>query len=181
MSFDREQRSFTPYAVDSPGTGDVDRATPGNLKNGALSGSSYENARDATQGAGASTFGIGRGPAYLNAGYERFPETTNAGHHTYEDAAELAEKVKNHQGKRSKRNMLYEPAGPPVPAARPPLGKKVELEEEAAYIVKDSWLSRLVLFLILVISAVALLLVIMIILGKLGPRCPCGSDNGRGM
>ena len=91
--------------------------------------------------------------------------------HQYEDPSGLAE-VLSSTGARRKQNELYEPTE---------LRKSDEQENYSdADLVGDSWLSRLILFLILVVSLASLLLVVLIILGKVGPTCSCNGDTEQG-
>ena len=167
-----QKRSFSPYAIDSP---EVDLSTLRTQNRGSFASSSYENVREPSHSAGRSTFGSPNGPSYLNGGYDHFPEATSPSH-TYEDASKLAEKVLNSTGKRSKRNVLYEPSGP-LHGEQGAARAKADEEYDTGYVVKDSCLGRLILFLILIVSAIALLLVVLIILGKLGPSCSCASTG----
>lgn len=92
--------------------------------------------------------------------------------HQYEDPSRFAETVLSSTGPRRKRNELYEQTEP---------NKSDEQENYSdADIAGDSWLSRLILFLILVVSLTSLLLVVLIILGKVGPSCSCSKDTEQG-
>jgi len=105
--------------------------------------------------------------SYQNPAYENSELA-----HQYEDPSRLAEKVLSSTGARKKRNELYEPTE---------LRKSDEQENYSdADLVGDSWLSRLILFLILVVSLTSLLLVVLIILGKVGPTCSCNGDTEQG-
>jgi len=105
--------------------------------------------------------------SYQNPAYENSEIA-----HQYEDPSRLAEKVLSNTGARRKRNELYEPTE---------LKKSDEEENYSdADQVGDSWLSRLILFLILVVSLASLLLVVLIILGKVGPSCSCNADTEQG-
>jgi len=102
--------------------------------------------------------------SYQNPAYENSELA-----HQYEDPSRLAEKGLSSTGARRKRNELYEPTE---------LRKSDEQENYSdADLVGDSWLSRLILFLILVVSLTSLLLVVLIILGKVGPTCSCNGDT----
>ena len=94
--------------------------------------------------------------------------------HQYEDPSRLAEKVLSSTGGRRKRNELYEPTE---------IKKSDEQDNYSDHtdLVGDSWLSRLILFLILLVSITSLLLVVLIILGKVGPSCSCngGTEEGK--
>ena len=106
--------------------------------------------------------------SYQNPAYENSELA-----HQYEDPFRLAETVLSSAGPRRKRNELYEPTE---------LNKSEEQEHyNDVDLVGDSWLSRLILFLILVVSFVSLLLVVLIILGKVGPSCSCneGTEQGK--
>ena len=92
--------------------------------------------------------------------------------HQYEDPSRLTEQVLSTRGARRKRNELYEPTE---------LKKSDEQENYSdADLVGDSWLSRLILFLILIVSLASLLLVVLITLGKVGPNCSCNADTEQG-
>ena len=105
--------------------------------------------------------------SYQNPAYENSEIA-----HQYEDPSHLAEKVLSSTGARRKRNELYEPTE---------VNKPDEQENYSdADIVGESWLSRLILFLILVVSLASLLLVILIILGKIGPSCSCSEGGEQG-
>ena len=105
--------------------------------------------------------------SYQNPAYENSEIA-----HQYEDPSHLAEKVLRSTGARRKRNELYEPTE---------VNKPNEQENYSdADLVGESWLSRLILFLILVVSLASLLLVILIILGKIGPSCSCSEGGEQG-
>ena len=105
--------------------------------------------------------------SYQNPAYENSELA-----HQYEDPSRLAETVLSNTGPRRKRNDLYEPTE---------LRTSEELENyNDADLVGDSWMSRLILFLILVVSLTSLLLVVLIILGKVGPSCSCSKDSDQG-
>lgn len=105
--------------------------------------------------------------SYQNPAYENSELA-----HQYEDPSRLAETVLSSTGPRRKRNELYEPTE---------LRKSEEQENyNDADLVGDSWISRLILFLILVVSLTSLLLVVLIILGKVGPSCSCNKDANQG-
>ena len=88
------------------------------------------------------------------------------------------------KGPRRKDNDLYEPTGPLKQRVR----QITECSDDLSALSvcswsglpswkKDSCLSKLILFLILAFSVAALVLVILIIYGTLGPKCGCKDFN----
>ncbi|XP_078349710.1 uncharacterized protein LOC144634578 isoform X2 [Oculina patagonica] len=104
-------------------------------------------------------------PAYENADLE----------HQYENPSHLVEtNLSTPTGPRRKRNELYEPTDL---RQKPADQETVSESFTEADLGGDSWLSRLILFLILVISLTSLLLVVLIIVGKVGPSCSCNKNG----
>lgn len=113
--------------------------------------------------------------SYQNPAYENAEVA-----HQYEDPSRLVETNFTHTGPstgpRRKRNELYEPTD-----LRKPAEQETDSENYTeADFGGDSWLSRLILFLILVVSLTSLLLVVLIILGKVGPSCSCTKNGDEG-
>ena len=109
--------------------------------------------------------------SYQNPAYENSELA-----HQYEDPSRLVEINLATTGPRRKRNELYEPTE---------LKKSKEQEasradHNEADFGGDSWLSRLILFLILMVSLASLLMVVLIILGKVGPSCSCNKNSVQG-
>ncbi|KAJ7370670.1 hypothetical protein OS493_030785 [Desmophyllum pertusum] len=107
--------------------------------------------------------------SYQNPAYENSEIA-----HQYEDPSRLVDTISlRNTGPRRKRNELYEPTELRKHAEQE---TKSEDYNEAVDLTGDSWLSRLILFLILVVSLTSLLLVVLIILGKVGPSCSCNKN-----
>ena len=136
-----------------------------NHNNRVFSPYAVDNVED---GSGGRELGTFKG-SYQNPAYENCGDLS----HEYEDPTRLLA-VKT--GPRRKRNELYEPTE---------LKKTEEQEEEKVDYKEadyggDSWLSRVILFLILIVSLASLLMVILIILGKVGPSCSCDKNSAQG-
>ncbi|XP_022786229.1 macrophage scavenger receptor types I and II-like isoform X4 [Stylophora pistillata] len=135
-----------------------------NHNNRVFSPYAVDNVEDGSGGRELGTFKS----SYQNPAYENCGDLS----HEYEDPTRLLA-VKT--GPRRKRNELYEPTE---------LKKTEEQEEEKvdyneADYGGDSWLSRVILFLILMVSLASLLMVILIILGKVGPSCSCDKNSAQ--
>jgi hypothetical protein len=102
-------------------------------------------------------------PAYENCSADKDPS------HHYENPGNLQPGA----SQRQKTNQLYESVGPQQNT------KKYQEQESDVYssAKRDARLHCIILFVILLISIVALMLVIFIILGKLGPSCSCSSKS----
>lgn len=108
------------------------------------------------------------GTGHTNYGYENT--------HHYEDPSKITPNpMLSQYGTRQKSNDLYEPTGPLQ-------ARKVFMSQPTDHPnnTKDSCLSRLVLFLILTVSVVALVLVALMITGYIGPSCLCSSQGKPG-
>ena len=103
--------------------------------------------------------------------------------HDYEELQSVGVESKE-KGPRRKDNDLYEPTGPLKQRVR----QITECSDDLSALSvcsasglpswkKDSCLSKLILFLILAFSVAALVLVILIIYGTLGPKCGCKDFN----
>lgn len=97
-----------------------------------------------------------------NRAYENFPEHKTDLSHTYAELPAL----QNGNSRRRAANPIYDTADPYT---------STKYQEEPVQPYKESKLGCVLLFVILLISIAALVLVVMIILGKLGPACSC--DN----
>ncbi|XP_020909402.1 macrophage scavenger receptor types I and II [Exaiptasia diaphana] len=99
-----------------------------------------------------------------NRAYENsFPEhKTDPSSHTYAELPGL----QNGNSRRRVANPIYDSADPYT-------GHSTKYQEEPVQPYKESKLGCVLLFVILLISIAALVLVVMIILGKLGPACSC--------
>lgn len=165
---------ISPYAVDSVG----DRLNDGqslasNHGIGAYSNLVYAGSQENLSRNPASTqWGNHPNPSYENTELDT--------HHTYDDPVNLTPSVRRENtGGRRKRNELYEPT---EPKAVDGSAEKADAEKDGytEEIVGDSWLSRLVLFFILLISLTSLLLVVLIIQGQIGTGCSsqCNEEPG---
>lgn len=81
-------------------------------------------------------------------------------------------------GPRKKTNDVYEPTRPHTHRVRQITecsddSMSSTMSSDALLVKKDTCLSKLILFLILAVSVVALALVVLIVLGKMGPKCSC--------
>ncbi|XP_048586683.1 collectin-12 isoform X2 [Nematostella vectensis] len=89
--------------------------------------------------------------------------------HHYEDPGKLAKELARRTGPRQRTNQVYEPS-----SIKRPLDKA----DDDEYTINSEWCpGKIILVLILGVSLVALVLVVMIVLGKLGPSCLC-ENNG---
>ena len=102
------------------------------------------------------------------------------GHH-YEDPSGLSDQVRALQGageknRRKRFNDLYEPH---VPLKELRVTRKRDISESSDYsdsYTRESCLNRCILFFVLLTSVTALILVVLMMLGKVGPaveRCAC--------
>lgn len=157
-------RAYSPYAVDS--LEDVSQST-----------GSYPNGAYSNLGLVRSQENIGRDPSTFKGSYQNQAYENADISHQYEDPAHLMVPAAS-TGPRRKRNELYEPTD---------LKKKGQETEGDDFMEDigggDTWLSRFVLSLILIVSLTSLLLVVLIIVGKLKPSCSsCSvSEQGRMM
>lgn len=83
---------------------------------------------------------------------------------------------------RSKRNDLYESTGPIKHRVRQitecsDISTASSVSSDSFFWKKDSCLSKLILFLILAFSVAALVLVVLLINGTVGPKCGCKDSN----
>lgn len=137
-------------------------AQPNRPQNRAFTPYAVDSLGDGSRNELTTFKGSYQNPAYENSEFA----------HQYEDPSRLAGNVLGSTGARKKRNELYEPTE---------LKKSDEQENYSdADPVGDTWLSRLILFLILVVSLTSLLLVVLIIVGKIGPSCSCNEDAEQG-
>lgn len=114
----------------------------------------------------------------FNAAYEYADSdaASSCPSHDYEDLQSVRTAAKT--GPRRKDNALYETTLP-IPRRKRQITECSDIS--SAYTIgsdvspakKESCLSKLILFLILAFSVAALVLVLLIILGKLGPKCTC--------
>ena len=86
-------------------------------------------------------------------------------------------------GPRKKTNDVYEPTRPLPHRVRQNTecsddSMSSTMSSDALPVKKDTCLSKLILFLILAVSVVALALVVLIILGKMGPTAKCSCTQG---
>ncbi|XP_073248735.1 uncharacterized protein [Porites lutea] len=153
-----QNRAYSPYAVDSPVVPPRDSSSfkPGVYQNNAYSNLGYtQSQEDVSKLRPSSTKGN-----YLNPTYENSELS-----HQYEDPTHLVARSAASTGPRRKRNELYEPTE---------INKGQETNDDVvseSVAGGDSWLSRLILFLILMVSLTSLILVALIIIGKVGPVC----------
>ena len=158
-------RAYSPYAVDS--LEDLSKepsSFSGSYPNGAYSNLGLRQSRENIS-RNTSTFkGNYQNPSYENA----------EAAHQYEDPSHLTAPPPS-TGPRRKRNEMYEPTEIQMTK------QEAESDDFNEYTVGDSWLSRLILFLILMISLASLLLVVLIILGEIGPSCSACSEDQQGM
>ena len=137
-------------------------AQPNRSQNRAFTPYAVDSLGDGSSNEQTTLKGSYQNPAYENSEFA----------HQYEDPSRLAENILSSTGGRRKRNELYEPTE---------LKKSEEQENyNDADQVGESWLSRLILFLILIVSLISLLLVVLIIAGKIGPSCSCNEDAEQG-
>lgn len=160
-----QNRAYSPYAVDSPVVPPRDSSSfkPGVYQNNAYSNLGYtQSQEDVSRLRPSSTKGN-----YLNPAYENSELS-----HQYEDPSHLVARSAASTGPRRKRNELYEPTE---------INKGQETNDDVVSesVGGDSWLSRLILFLILMVSLTSLILVALIIIGKVGPVCSsCNEEEG---
>lgn len=158
-------RAYSPYAVDS--LEDLSKE-PNSFSGG------YQNGAYSNLGLRQSRENISRNPSTFKGGYQNPSYENSEAAHQYEDPSHLTIPPPS-TGPRRKRNEMYEPTE--IQQTK----QEAENDDFSEYTVGDSWLSRLILFLILMISLVSLLLVVMITLGKLGPGCSACSEEQQGM
>ena len=158
-------REYSPYAVDSL----EDLSKESSSFKGSHPNNSYQNLgltrsqEDLSKQASTSK-GSYQNPAYENSEIS----------HQYEDPAYLVAAASASTGPRKKRNELYEPTD---------LKSKDQEANNDDYndeIGGDTWLSRLILFLILMVSLASLLLVVLIMLGKVGTSCSSCNEEAQG-
>lgn len=165
---------INPYAVDNVENPSNDgKSVASNYQNGAYSNLGYAQSQENLSRNPVSTF---KGN-YENPSYEN---TEFSDPHTYDDPTLLTVSAKAvNTGGRRKRNELYEPT---ELKAVDGSAEKADAEKDGypKEISDDSWLSRLVLFLILLISLTSLLLVALIIQGQIGTACSsqCNEEPG---
>ena len=171
---DRPQnRAYSPYTVDSPEVGSRNsNALPRSYLNLAYENSGVPQSHEKDDVTNRSTFKEGDLPRSL---YENSKLD-----HQYEDPFNLvickSAWSSKSTGPKRKDNSLYESTEL----------KKQETDQESTStgdrpcgveMSRDSWISRLILFLILMVSLTSLVLVVLIIIGKLGPSC-CSGRQG---
>ena len=164
-----KNRAYSPYAVDSLEPTELSR-DQSNF-NGSQMNSAYSNLNLAQ-----SQENISRNPVNTFKGSYQNPAYENAEvAHQYEDPSHLVgANPAPSTGPRRKRNLLYEPTD--INRTDDEQVGKDDFGEEVG---GDSWLSRLILFLILMISLTSLLLVVLIVVGKVGPSCnSCSEEKG---
>lgn len=113
--------------------------------------------------------------------------------HQYEDPSDLSDQVRalqaGEKNRRKRFNDLYEPH---VPLKELRVTRKRDMSDSSDYsdsYSRESCLNRCVLFFVLLTSVTALILVVLMMLGKVGPaveRCACvnteqGSYNKKGL
>ncbi|XP_015767533.1 PREDICTED: uncharacterized protein LOC107346275 isoform X1 [Acropora digitifera] len=170
-----------PYAVDNVENPSKDgKSVASNYQNGAYSNLGYAPSQEnLSRNLVSTSKGNFANPSYENT------EFSDA--HTYDDPTFLTGSAKAaNTGGRRKRNELYEPT---ELKAVDGSAEKADAEKDGypKEISDDSWLSRLVLFLILLISLTSLLLVALIIQGQIGTGCssqcneePAAAESSRG-
>ena len=160
-----QDRVYSPYAVDSPVVPPRDSSSikPRVYQNNAYSNLAYAKSQeDVSKLRPSSTKGN-----YLNPAYENSELS-----HQYEDPSHLVAGNTASTGPRRKRNELYEPT-------EINKGQETNDDEVSESVGGDSWISRLILFLILMVSLTSLILVALIINGKVGPVCSsCNEEEG---
>jgi len=164
-----KNRAYSPYAVDSLEPTELSK-DQSNF-NGSQINSAYSNLNLAQ-----SQENISRNPVNTFKGSYQNPAYENAEvAHQYEDPSHLVgANPAPSTGPRRKRNLLYEPTD--INRTDDEQVGKDDFGEEVG---GDSWLSRLILFLILMISLTSLLLVVLIVVGKVGPSCnSCSEEKG---
>lgn len=114
--------------------------------------------------------------SYPNPAYENSELT-----HQYEEPPRLVETIaiSTRPSKEPRRslNELYVPNDLRKTADQETVNDNYH---EADVVGGDSWLNRLVLFLILVVSLTSLVLVVLVIFGKIGPSCSCTKNGEQG-
>lgn len=109
------------------------------------------------------------------------------GHH-YEDPSVLSDQVRVHQGgekrPRKRYNDMYEPHIP-LKELRMTRSREIsDCSDLSDTYARESCLNRCILFFVLLTSVTALILVVLLMLGKVGPsgdRCACANtEQGRG-
>lgn len=131
------------------------------------------------------------GEVHINAAYNHSESgaVNSSSNHDYEDLQSIRTEWKAALpalGPRSKTNDLYEPTGPLKHRVRQITecsddSTASSTSSESLPWKKESCLSKLILFLILAFSVAALVLVILIINGTVGPKCGCTKDFNPGM
>ena len=169
---DRPQnRAYSPYTVGSPEVGSRNsNALPRSYLNLAYENSGVAQSHETDDVTNRSTFKEGDVPRslYENSKLE----------HQYEDPFKLvickSAWSSESSGPKRKDNTLYQSTE---------LKKQGTVRESTSTgdcgveMSRDSWISRLILFLILMVSLTSLVLVVLIIIGKLGPSCCSGTQG----
>ncbi|XP_068754436.1 uncharacterized protein [Montipora capricornis] len=133
-----------------------------------------------------SCFPLTNGEVHLNSAYD-YAESDFGSlklEHDYEDLKSVRTEAKAMSGPRKKANDLYESTHS-VPYRKRQITEcsddsstsSISTAESMPPVTRDSCLSKLILFLILAFSVAALVLVILIISGKIGPKCSCIEGN----
>lgn len=133
-----------------------------------------------------SCFPLTNGEVHLNSAYD-YGEGDFGSlklEHDYEDLKSVRTEAKAISGPRKKTNDLYESTHS-VPYRKRQITEcsddsstsSISTAESMPPVKRDSCLSKLILFLILAFSVAALVLVILIISGKIGPKCSCIEGN----
>ncbi|KAK3717919.1 hypothetical protein QZH41_008318 [Actinostola sp. cb2023] len=112
-----------------------------------------------------------QGTNHTNHAYENTLESTWQSH-DYEDPSKMIpHPLLSRYSTRYKNNELYEPTGPLQ--ARKAFMNSMEKHSHDVTETSDSCLNRLILALILTVSVTALVLVVLMITGFIGPSCLC--------
>ena len=125
---------------------------------------------------------------YMNPSYENLATTEPHDKHQYEDLPQLRNQMfkenrMSGSGPRRKRNEVYESTSDLSPLKKNSFSRTRHTDTECSEdsmdgsIPRDSCISRLILFLVLVVSVTSLLLVILMMLGILGPKCGCNKTG----
>ena len=125
------------------------------------------------------------GEVHINAAYDYADSSgvSSSSSHDYEDLQSVRTEAKSISGPRKKTNDLYESTRPLPHRVRQITecsddSTSSSVSSDVLPVKRDTCLSKLILFLILAFSVAALVLVILIISGKLGPKCGCRDREG---
>lgn len=127
-----------------------------------------------------SNYSLSISEVHMNAAYDYADSSgvSSCSSHDYEDLQSVRTDSKIITGPRKKTNDLYETTRP-LPRRERQItecsddSSASSASTDALPVKKDTCLSKLILFLILAVSVAALILVLLIISGKMGPKCAC--------